>query len=99
MSRSPSVGCCDGDADPRGRESGRGTPMKVWQRWLAARAERTAYPAVAGQPRMTLELFARREGTRGRFVAQCAKHVVAVVDGVVHDDGRPDGARCVYAAW
>ena len=46
----------------------------------------------------TLERFTGREGTRGRFVAQCAKHVVAVVDGVVHDDGRPDGERSGSAA-
>jgi hypothetical protein len=34
----------------------------------------------------------------GRLVAACSKHLVAVIDGVVHDTGDPsrDGTRCVY---
>lgn len=37
----------------------------------------------------------------GRLVAQCSKHVVAVVDGVVHDTHDPtrDGTRAVYGYW
>ncbi len=38
---------------------------------------------------------------RGRLVVRVSKHVVAVVDGVVHDnhDSRRDGTRCVYGYW
>jgi hypothetical protein len=37
----------------------------------------------------------------GRLVVQCSKHLVAVIDGVIHDNGDPsrDGTRCVYGYW
>lgn len=37
----------------------------------------------------------------GRLVAQTSKHVVAVVDGVIHDTYDPSrgGTRCVYGYW
>ena len=37
----------------------------------------------------------------GRLVARCSRHLVAVVDGVVHDTYDPsrDGTRCVYGYW
>lgn len=38
---------------------------------------------------------------RGRIIARLSKHVVAVIDGVVHDTHDPsrDGSRCVYGYW
>lgn len=37
----------------------------------------------------------------GRIMARCSKHIVAVVDGVVHDiyDSTREGTRCVYGYW
>jgi len=37
----------------------------------------------------------------GRIVVQASKHVVAVIDGVMHDTHDPsrDGTRCVYGYW
>ncbi len=37
----------------------------------------------------------------GRLVVQCSRHVVAVIDGVVHDTHNPSrgGTRCVYGYW
>ena len=34
----------------------------------------------------------------GRIIASCSKHLVAVIDGVIHDTFDPsrDGTRCVY---
>lgn len=37
----------------------------------------------------------------GRIIVSLSKHVVAVVDGTVHDTHDPtrDGTRCVYGYW
>jgi hypothetical protein len=37
----------------------------------------------------------------GRLVVACSKHLVAVIDGVIHDTGDPSrgGTRCVYGYW
>lgn len=37
----------------------------------------------------------------GRLIVSVSKHVVAVIDGVVHDTHDPtrDGTRCVYGYW
>lgn len=37
----------------------------------------------------------------GRLVVQVSKHVVAVIDGTIHDTYDPsrDGSRCVYGYW
>ena len=38
---------------------------------------------------------------KGRLVASLSRHVVAVIDGVIHDTHDPhrDGYRCVYGFW
>lgn len=38
---------------------------------------------------------------RGRLVATLSRHVVAVIDGVIHDTHDParNGYRCVYGFW
>lgn len=35
---------------------------------------------------------------RGRIITSCSRHMVAVIDGVIHDTYDPsrDGTRCVY---
>jgi hypothetical protein len=37
----------------------------------------------------------------GRIIAQVSKHLVAVIDGVIHDTFDPSrgGTRCVYGYW
>jgi hypothetical protein len=37
----------------------------------------------------------------GRLIARCSRHLVAVIDGVIHDthDSSRDGTRCVYGYW
>lgn len=37
----------------------------------------------------------------GRLIAKVSKHIVAVIDGVIHDtyDCSRDGTRCVYGYW
>jgi len=37
----------------------------------------------------------------GRLVVSVSKHLVAVIDGVIHDSHDPsrDGNRCVYGYW
>lgn len=43
----------------------------------------------------------REELPGGRLVVQTSKHVVAVIDGAIHDNHDPsrDGTRCVYGYW
>jgi len=38
---------------------------------------------------------------KGRLIVAVSKHLVAVVDGVVHDNHDPsrNGKRCVYGYW
>lgn len=38
---------------------------------------------------------------QGRIIAQVSKHLVAVIDGVIHDlsDCSRNGTRCVYGYW
>ena len=37
----------------------------------------------------------------GRLIVSVSKHMVAVIDGVIHDTHDPsrDGTRCVYGYW
>lgn len=48
----------------------------------------------------TVHLVAR-ELPAGRLVVAVSKHLVAVIDGVIHDTYDPsrDGTRCVYGYW
>lgn len=80
-----------------GRKCSRGFLFSKWindQPW----ATRIAFPAVKGQRRMNPAAFTERFRT-GRYICQVAKHVFAVIEGVVYDDfeNRPD--RCIYACW
>lgn len=37
----------------------------------------------------------------GRLIVRCSRHLVAVIDGVIHDthDSSRGGTRCVYGFW
>lgn len=69
-------------------------------KWLKEQpwAEKLAFPAVKGERRMNPAKFCATY-TTGRYICRVAKHVFAVVDGVVYDttENRPD--RCIYTAW
>ena len=43
----------------------------------------------------------RDELPKGRLIAAVSRHVVAVIDGVIHDshDSSRGGTRCVYGYW
>lgn len=38
---------------------------------------------------------------KGKIICRCSKHLVAVIDGVIHDTFDPsrDGTRCVYGYY
>ena len=38
---------------------------------------------------------------KGKIICKCSKHLVAVIDGVIHDtyDSSRDGTRCVYGYY
>ena len=80
-----------------GRKYGRGFHLTAWLGQQAF-ASKLSFPAQAGRPRMNLATFCR-EYPKGRYICQVAKHVVAVVDGIVYDETPSDPARCVYTAW
>ena len=46
-------------------------------------------------------LLCEDELPAGRLICKVSKHMVAVIDGVVHDtyDCTRDGTRCVYGYW
>lgn len=80
-----------------GRRSGQRLNLGPWlseQAW----ARKIAFPAVKGQPRMTPPSFCTRFA-QGRFICKAAKHVFAVVDGVVYDTEPVGDRRCIYTAW
>ena len=83
-----------------GRRCSRSTPKKVWQPFLDLNKDmvKFSFPAKAGVPRVNLHDFCE-SFPDGRFVVQMAKHLTAVVDGVVQDDFEPRFNMCVYAAW
>ena len=83
-----------------GRKCSRGTPKKVWQQFLNSdkRFVRKPFPAVAGQPRMSLEKFAEIFDS-GLYIVQMAGHLTTVINGSVYDVFEPRKDGCVYAVW
>ena len=84
-----------------GRRSHRGFHFPSWAKTVVVNGYglvRETFPARKGQPRMNVARFCRSH-RRGRYIIQTAKHVAAVVDGVLYDDAEPDAGRCVYGCW
>lgn len=89
----------------RARETGgvhpprRGVPKAVWKAYLDELGFRKVVTKQVGS-RKAVHL---RDGElpMGRLLVQVSKHLVAVVDGVVHDTHDPTrgGTRMVYAYW
>lgn len=80
-----------------GRKCSRGFKFSDW---VAKQpfATKISFPAVKGQRRMNPASFTAQFPT-GVYICKVAKHVFAVIDGVVHDvfENSPD--RCIYTAW
>ena len=68
--------------------------------WMASQVwgRKISFPAVKGQRRMNPAAFVVAF-PNGRYICQVAKHIFAVVDGVVHDifENAPD--RCIYSIY
>jgi len=80
-----------------GRKSWKGFSMS---RWLDHQPGyvRLPFPAVKGERRMNPTTFCRQFPS-GRYICKTAKHVFAVVDGVLNDDWAQEPDRCIYTAW
>ncbi len=76
-----------------------GVPVKVFSSYLIQLGwVRTPTMRIGQGTRVHLRAD---ELPAGRLVVQCSKHVVAVIDGIVHDTHDPTrgGTRCVYSYW
>lgn len=85
-----------------GRKSGKGFEFRSWADRSGScggfRFVWIPFQAVRGERRMDPARFAVSH-PHGRYVLKTAKHVIACVDGKVHDEERPRAGRCVYGAW
>lgn len=84
-----------------GRATGKRFDLKSWAKVSDVGSKRftwRGFPAVKGERRMDPERFAAAH-PRGAYILKTAKHVIACVDGIVHDDRRPLPGRCVYGGW
>lgn len=89
-----------------GRRCARGFHFRAWAKGATFNGfsfEWAAFPAVKGDWRMNPVRFAIAH-PEGRFILKTAKHVLAVVDGVIMDSTPRQGPmglewRCVYGAW
>ncbi len=80
-----------------GRKCSRGFRLSDWLNTQPF-ARKMPFPAVKGERRMNPHRFCRDYPT-GTFICKVAKHVFAVVDGVVHDTFENPPDRCIYTAW
>lgn len=61
-------------------------------------AEKISFPAVKGLKRMNVVTFLELYPSEV-YICSVAKHVFAVVDGVVQDYTEVNPSKCVYTAW
>lgn len=73
-----------------------GVYKATWKRYLKAQGWEWVPTMQIGQG--TKVHLRRGELPNGRLIVSVSKHVVAVIDGVIHDTGDPSrqGTRCVY---
>jgi len=84
-----------------GRKGGRGFQFKFWAPAATVNGRRfvwRSFPAIKGEPRMSHARFCRENPT-GVYILNTAKHVAAVIDGVVQDTFTEYDGRCIYGAW
>ena len=84
----------------RGRSSARTGVYKPTSRKILAHLGWTWHPTMTIGQGCTVHLRAD-ELPPGRLVVKTSKHLVAVLDGVIHDTHDPSrgGTRCVYGYW
>lgn len=80
-----------------GRKCGRGFNFRDFAK-THPRLRWHSFPAEKGKSRMNPAKFGAAYPT-GRWIARTAKHVFAIIDGVVIDTHSPSPARCIYGAW
>lgn len=84
-----------------GRKCSRGFHFRKWakdQSFNGFTFEWMAFPAVKGERRMNPMSFYKLF-PQGRYIAKTARHVFAVIDGVVHDSWEQRADRCIYGCW
>lgn len=82
-----------------GRKSSQTFNMREWEGAAAiGRVDTVTFPATKGARRMNPAEFVRQH-PEGRWIVFTAKHVFAVVDGVVYDESPERADRCIYRAW
>lgn len=76
-----------------------GTPKKVSKKYLISVGWKW-HPCMTIGSGCQVHLT-REELPNGRIVAEVSRHLVAIVDGVIHDtyDCSREGSRCVYGYW
>lgn len=79
-----------------GKSPRNGVPMTITRRYLAAKGWEWT-PTMSIGSGCTVHLKAE-ELPEGRLIVRSSKHLVAVIDGMIHDTYDPsrDGTRCVY---
>lgn len=60
--------------------------------------EKLSFPAVKGQKRMNPVSFCEQY-PKGRYICRTAKHVFAVIDGIVYDTWEQRDDRCIYLVY
>lgn len=89
---------------PRGRRKrshpGQGVHMRTVHRYMATQPGWTWIATMGIGTGCRVHLRAE-ELPPGRLIVRVSKHLVAVIDGVVHDTFDPTryGTRCVYGYW
>ena len=82
-----------------GRSCSRGFDFRKWiNSQKIFRFTYLSFPAEKNKARMNPVDFCREYG-KGRYIVRTAKHVFAVIDGVVMDTAKPRPDRCIYCAW
>lgn len=86
-----------------GRKSSRKFDFTSWAEAEAKKIDGVfkygkTFPAVKGEPRMTIKAFLQQCPT-GVYVISTAKHVAAVINGVVYAQFQEHTNRCVYRCW
>jgi hypothetical protein len=79
-----------------GRKSGSGFMLSEWL--VKNGFIRKTFPAIKGQKRMNPATFCKEYKT-GKYICKTAKHVFAVINGVLHDEWEQRPDRCIYAMF
>ncbi len=91
--------CFNAFLNGKDRTPRRGVPMRILRDYLASRGWHWhATMRIGSGCRVHLR---ENELPKGRVIARCSRHLVTLVDGVLHDifDASREGTRCVYGYW